>query len=165
MKGSRKQKHITYAMVAVAPYRIWRARNTKIFDHKILPVSTIFCYTKELIHRLPIKQRLVKFISHQHAKYSIYKSGEEDETHLFHTCKYAKEVWIGLEKWWEFTPAAQSSQQIMREIKNRKRAKQTKATIYHIWHARNSMISKQQLIPAKQIVQAIKEQASSTICF
>ncbi|KAJ8424553.1 hypothetical protein Cgig2_013817 [Carnegiea gigantea] len=46
MKGTQKQKHITYAIVAAALYQIWSAQNTKVFDHKSLPASTLFYHKK-----------------------------------------------------------------------------------------------------------------------
>jgi len=48
-KGTQKQKHITYAIVAAALYQIWRVQNAKVFDHKSLLAPTFSNHTMEQV--------------------------------------------------------------------------------------------------------------------
>ncbi|KAJ8426159.1 hypothetical protein Cgig2_032641 [Carnegiea gigantea] len=72
----------------------------------------------------------------------------EDETHVFFTCNYAREVWADLGNWWRQIPPAQNSPQLLKQMLHSKETRACKqitgvimtATIYHIWRARNQLI-------------------------
>ncbi|KAJ8429749.1 hypothetical protein Cgig2_031567 [Carnegiea gigantea] len=53
MKGLRNYKNITHVVVAATIYKIWRTRNTKIFDNKVLPEVLGYQQTrKHIIQRI-----------------------------------------------------------------------------------------------------------------
>ncbi|KAJ8419243.1 hypothetical protein Cgig2_006407 [Carnegiea gigantea] len=54
LKGPRKKKKITYAVMAAALYHIWRTRNSHIFETKTMPATKVFAIVKE-----PVIQRVL----------------------------------------------------------------------------------------------------------
>ncbi|KAJ8443270.1 hypothetical protein Cgig2_010165 [Carnegiea gigantea] len=64
--GTRQQKQLTYAILTAGFYHIWQARNTLIFDRKLIPAHGQFQLTKE-----HIKQRILFLNSRSHT-YSTY---------------------------------------------------------------------------------------------
>ncbi|KAJ8436137.1 hypothetical protein Cgig2_033632 [Carnegiea gigantea] len=85
---------------------------------------------------------------------------EEEESHLFYTCSYAKTFWEVLSKWRQYIPIVQNSTQLLRELDKSKGPRTLKqitcaiisAIFYHIWSARNHLIFKKQQITALQII-------------
>ena len=117
-------------------------------------------------HRLPTKKRLARFREQQLTTCSMCNLAEEDDTHLFFTCSYARMVWEGIGKWWQYLPSATSTDQLLDKMKHARGSRVSKmisgavlaATIYHIWNARNQLIFKTHTLTAHYTIEKIKDQ-------
>ncbi|KAJ8419285.1 hypothetical protein Cgig2_014922 [Carnegiea gigantea] len=123
--------------------------------------------------RLPIKQRLSKYLPQLDNLCVLCSTEEEEEAHLFYTCNNAKIIWNEPRKSWQYTPAVQNSNQLMRGLEKSKglgtQMQITSAiiapTLYYIWSARNHTTFKKQQITAYQSVYLIKDQVRNRILF
>ncbi|KAJ8420137.1 hypothetical protein Cgig2_033119 [Carnegiea gigantea] len=112
-------------------------------------ISSVF-----IQHSLLSKQRLLRFYWQQDTRCSLCNTEEEEDTHLFYICMYAEGV-----------RTAKDSQQMLIHLKQSKGGSVQKkitsavitATIYGVWHTRNSKIFASQHISQAQTIQHIKE--------
>ncbi|KAJ8427512.1 hypothetical protein Cgig2_017253 [Carnegiea gigantea] len=53
LPGPRAERRISYTVITAAIYQIWRAENSRIFEHRELPVHTVVAQTKgQIIQRI-----------------------------------------------------------------------------------------------------------------
>ena len=126
-------------------------------------------------HRLPTKVRLSRFVHQFDLQCSLCKGAAEDDTHLFSTCTYAKEVWDSILLWWPIPirSMAHAPADMITPLVNYKAPKAQKqisfaiftTTIYFIWQARNQLVFKKQHTPAQHTVSMIKFQIRQRILF
>ena len=136
----------------------------------ITPRHTFICSVL-IQHRLPTKLRLSKHITQNKMTCSLCNNADEDETHLFFECPYAKEVYEKLNKWWPITPIAHTSQNLGTQLLKTKGTKGenlttcaiVSAAIYLLWSARNHVIFNNTDILAKHTVSQTKEEVRHRI--
>ena len=106
-------------------------------------------------------------------KCALCTTEEQDETHLFFKCIYAKKVWKEIGGWWELTPIVHNSQQLMKGLSKIKVSSTTKRiafavtipTIYSIWRTRNHQDFHKHHMTPKQTVHMTQEQIRHRVSF
>ena len=106
--------------------------------------------------RLPTKVRLNRFAPRLDLQCPLCATADEDCTHLFLECSYAKEVWDTLDDWWPiyFRTTQATNEDWTTCLTRYKGPKAHKlityaiftAGVYFIWYARNHRLFKHQMI-------------------
>ncbi|KAJ8427228.1 LOW QUALITY PROTEIN: hypothetical protein Cgig2_028752 [Carnegiea gigantea] len=118
-------------------------------------------------HRLPTKKRISKFKESHDTACDMCNASEEDDDHIIFQCRYAKEVWAHINKWW---PGAKNNIDDIPKIGDPAEKRNityavTTTTVYLFWLARNQQVFQGQIMPAETAAQMIKEQISQRILF
>ena len=125
--------------------------------------------------RLPTKVRLSKLYHQNDLQCVLCSHHNEDDSHLFTACPYAREVWDAVMHWWPLPfrntfPSLETMAASLSRFKAPRTHKQISyaifaATLYFIWYVRNQLLFRNHLIVAQSTVCMIKEQIRHRVLF
>lgn len=124
-------------------------------------------------NKLPTTSRLASFGFQSPSTCVLCRAASEDQTHLFFTCVYARQIWEALHRWWDCTPMAEDMHSCIQHLLGSKIPRRKlhitstviTSAVYFIWYARNSAIFKGTEIAAHATIQQIKCQVRDRFLF